>query len=315
MLDAYIDSQPISYKMLANSVYKNRISHAYLIETNYNSSGFDFALSFAKFLLCPLNKSNNKNCVDCTQCHRIDNNCFSELKILKSDTLQIKKEQISDLQEEFNLKSIESNKKVYIIEEAEKLNESSSAALLKFLEEPEENIIAILITSNKNLLLSTILSRCQIISLKKNLSKSKTIADELSDILYVKETEKGNFIENESTISKIDSAIKFLKLIEEKGIDSLLYVNKDFNKNFVKKEDYIFAFSLFIIIYKRAIEMKLNMSNDDTDILQYLVNKNTVNLLCSKLDLVLDYKEKIKYNLNLNMLMDKFIVDMGELKC
>ena len=315
MLEAYIDSQPIMYKMLVNSIHKDRISHAYLIETNYNSSGFDFALAFAKFLLCPLNKTKNDNCVNCTQCHRIDDNCFSELKILKSETLQIKKEQINDLQKEFSLKSVESKRKVYIIEEAEKLNDASSASLLKFLEEPEENIIAILLTPNKNLLLNTILSRCQIISLRSEKENEKTIPEELCDLLSIKESEKQEFITNENNILKIDTALNFLKLIENKGIDSILFVNKNWSKIFTNKEDYLFGFNLFVIAYKKAIESKLKILKGQADALQEIIDKNTVSSLCSKLELVLDYKDKIKANLNLNMLMDKFIIEMEDLKC
>lgn len=315
MLESYVDSQPIIYKMIVNSIHKDRISHAYLIETNYNPKGFDFALSFAKFLLCPSNKTKNDDCVSCTQCHRIDDRCFSELKILKSETLQIKKEQINDLQKEFSLKSVESKRKVYIIEEAEKLNDSSSASLLKFLEEPEDNIVAILITPNKNLLLSTILSRCQVISMKSNQTNKPTIEEELCDLLSIGENEKLQFLQDENNKLKIESAIKFLKMIENKGIDSILFINKNWSKIFANKEDYLFAFNLFIIIYKRSIESKLGIYKDSYEQLQEIIEKNTISSLCSKLELVLSYKEKIKANLNLNMLMDKFIIEMEDLKC
>lgn len=314
MLESYKDSQSIMYKMLVNSINKKRISHAYLIETNYNSFGFDFALSIAKFLLCPENKTNNKNCVNCTQCRRIDENSFSEIKILKSETLQIKKEQINELQKEFSLKSVESRRKVYIIEEAEKLNDSSSAALLKFLEEPEENIIAILVVPNKNLLLNTIISRCQIISMKKDHKKSENIIEELCDFLSIKEQLKNDFITDETNQLKQTKVFEFLKRLEEKGKETLLFLNKDLGKNFTTKEDYLYLFNLSIIIYKKAIEFKLKKQAEIDEIIEYISNKNSLNVLCEKLDLLLIYKEKIKMNLNLNMMMDKFILDMEDLK-
>ena len=67
------------------------------------------------------------------------------------------------------------------------------------------------------------------------------------------------------------------------------------------------------LLYKKAIELKINKKTDS--LLDDIVNNNSLISLCSKLDLVLNYKEKIKYNLNLNMLMDKFIIDMEEIKC
>ena len=62
MLDDYKDTQKTAYGILSNAINNNIISHAYLIETLGNKRGFDFALSFAKALLCPEGKTNNKNC-------------------------------------------------------------------------------------------------------------------------------------------------------------------------------------------------------------------------------------------------------------
>ena len=73
-----------------------------------------------------------------------------------------------DLQKEFKNKSLYDNKKIYVIKEAEKLNASSANTILKFLEEPEKDIIAFLITTNRYKVIDTILSRCQILSLKEN---------------------------------------------------------------------------------------------------------------------------------------------------
>lgn len=308
MLEDYKEKQPILYKMIVNSVNKNKISHAYLIETNYNPAGFNFAVSFAKFLLCPYHKSKIENCNSCTQCQRIDDNCFSELKVLKSDTLQIKKKQISDLQKEFSLKSVESLNKVYIIEEAEKLNDSSSATLLKFLEEPEANIIAILITPSKDLLLNTILSRCQILKMRQVKQINNSPEKELLDMLSIENQDE--FIKDETNIEKFNLIKKFIKEIYDCGKDTILYVNKYWNNFLTTKEDYLFGFSYMIVLYKKMIEQKLKISNYSDEMLDEIIIKSSINKLCNQLNILLEYKEKIKFNLNLNLLMDKFIIDM-----
>ena len=182
MLDKYMESQNIVYKTLTNAVNKNTYSHAYLFETNGNEDALDIAISFAKTLLCPNNYTNNNQCVNCTQCQKIDKNIFSDIKIIEPDGMWIKKEQLDELQKEFSKKSVESNKKIYIINHAELLNVQASNSILKFLEEPEENIIAILVTKNIYQLLTTIVSRCQIISLKKNKEK-ETIDEEVNEKL------------------------------------------------------------------------------------------------------------------------------------
>ena len=58
------------------------------------------------------------------------------MEIIKTEAQSIKKEEILQLKEKFKTKSVYNSKRIYIIEEAEKLNSSSANTLLKFLEEP-----------------------------------------------------------------------------------------------------------------------------------------------------------------------------------
>ena len=76
---------------------------------------------------------------------------YTELKIVKPNGQFIKKEQLLELQNSVLNKPVEANKIIYIIKNAERLNSSSANSILKFLEEPEDNIIAILLTDNLNL--------------------------------------------------------------------------------------------------------------------------------------------------------------------
>ena len=98
MFDNYIKIQNIAYNILKNSIKSDKISHAYLIETQGNDYGFDFALSFAKALLCPKRKTNNKQCFNCNQCQAIDDNNFIELEIVDTDDLWLKKENLEIFQ-------------------------------------------------------------------------------------------------------------------------------------------------------------------------------------------------------------------------
>ena len=60
MLDEYAIDQPIVYRTILNAILKDTVTHAYLLELNGYSKGFDFAMAFAKFLLCPNHYSNLK---------------------------------------------------------------------------------------------------------------------------------------------------------------------------------------------------------------------------------------------------------------
>ena len=188
MLDNFKSQQPIAYKIITNSIKNDRLSHAYLFETNGYKFSKDFIISFVKTLLCPHHYVNSNNCKQCHICEKIDKNIYSEFKIIERDGMWIKKEQLLELQKNFKTKGVESNYKVYVINNAEYLNQSSSNSLLKFLEEPQDNIIAILVTNNIHQLLDTIISRCQIISLVND--EEKTIEKQISSLL---ETNIDNF--------------------------------------------------------------------------------------------------------------------------
>lgn len=301
MLDEYKEKQNVVYQILKNAVNNNKYSHAYLFEVNGNNDAFKIALSFAKLLLCPNKYSNNNNCVDCTQCHRIDNDDFLELKIIAPDGLWIKKDQLKELQHAFKVKGIETSKRVYIITDANKLNESSSNTLLKFLEEPPDNVIAILLSDNIYSLLDTIVSRCQIISLRKN--DDDKIEQSLS-------------LNNEDTDELITSTIKFINYLEKNGLKTILNSKKIFLNVFDNKDKLITFFEISLLLYKDTInykiENKLKYFNKN-DIIEVEKNNN-LNQLIEKMQKFIHLKDYIYVNANTNLLIDKLIIDIEGVK-
>jgi len=307
MLDDYKLNQPVVYKTLINAVKKNKFSHAYLFETHGYSKSLDLVLSFVKYILCPNNYSNNTNCNGCSMCKNIDNNNYIELKIIKPDGLWIKKEQLTDLQQEFSKKAITGNKKIYIITEADKLNPAASNSILKFLEEPEENIIAILMVENKYQLLDTIISRCQIISLlNKPFNNLNTTYEKVR-----------NIINNENIDEeKLDKIVNFINYYEKHKLDTILNTHKLWHQYFTDKEIITDAFEIMSLYYMDAINMKcgyhLNIFDKYETNLKEIINKNNINDLLNKINIVLELKDLIKYNINTSLLMDKLILELEE---
>ena len=86
---------------------------------------------------------------------------------------------------EYNNKSMLDSNRVYIIKEADKLNLAAANSILKFLEEPEDNIVAILLTKNRYQIIDTILSRCQIIALKRKTPSNVDSDKALTFIKYM----------------------------------------------------------------------------------------------------------------------------------
>lgn len=300
MLDEYKEEQKIAYKVLKNAVLKDKCAHAYLIETNGYIKKEEFALSIAKYILCPNKYSNSQKCVNCTQCQNIDKNIFSEVKIIRpeKDSLWIKKEQLIELQEEFMTKSLLANKKIYIITDATKLNTSSANSILKFLEEPADNIIAILLADNIHQLLDTIVSRCQIISLVNK----KTKENMLESLISVK-------IENIEEIK--ESTINYINELEKNKKEMILYNKKYFHNNIKEKNEIIVSFEIMILYYKDAINLKLNRKPEVIENIDNILMNNTIDKLNEKIKIITNLKKNIYVNANTNLLMDKLVIELG----
>ena len=308
MLDDFISDQAIAYKIFKNSIIKNKLSHAYLINTNGYHKGFDFAKAFAKYLLCPNNETGSH---ECSVCHLIDNNSYSEFKVIEADGLWIKKEQTDELQEMFSMKSL-SGRKVYIINGVENLNISASNSILKFLEEPEEGIVAILITDNIYKVLGTIVSRCQVINLNNVQVKSDDMLLNVGNQLYNDSDKINEFVNDSESINKIGHVIDFIEYLYSNKLDTLVYINKYWNDFFKGKDDYLFAFNIMIMFYSDVISYKMGndiiLSEFKSNIEKF--SELDYNIINNNLNLIMEVREDLYSNVNLNLLMDKFIIKM-----
>lgn len=166
MNDVFEEQQNF-FDFLLNEINNNKLSHAYLIETNNYQNTSLLIKELLKLLLCK-NKVNNLKC-SCNLCNLIENELYPDIRYIYPEGNNIKKEQLIELKEQFQNKSAYDNKQIYVITDATKLNSSSANTILKFLEEPEENIIAILVCDNRYKVIDTIVSRCQILSLKESI--------------------------------------------------------------------------------------------------------------------------------------------------
>lgn len=321
MLDNYKEEQPIIYQTLLNAIKKNTVTHAYLVELNGYSKGLDFALSFAKYLLCPHHYTNVEKCNGCNQCKVIDDGNFLEIKIIHPDGQWIKKEQLEELQQEFNRKALVGNQKIYIIDGADKLNTSSANSILKFLEEPVSGITAILLVDNAYQVMNTIVSRCQVLSLKKeNRLKNEDldVKTRLAYYSYHNQEDIDNFLNNDDTEEKIVSTVEYINFFEKSGYQTIIYKNKPFLEKFSDKKMLYLVFQWFILYYKDVLNhllgKNLEFFREYEEDIQKISSGNSTLTVCKKLEILLDLSEKIKFNVNATMLMDKLVIDLMEVK-
>ncbi|MFB4214148.1 DNA polymerase III subunit delta' [Shouchella sp. JSM 1781072] len=156
----WVEAQPQVVPMLVESIKKQRLAHAYLFEGQAGSGTMDLAMLLAKRFLCENSQGENP-CLRCVDCTRIDTGNHPDLHRIFPDGQSIKREQIDYLQKEFSYRGMESRKKVYIVFDADKMTSTAANTLLKFLEEPQGETLAMLITEQASNVLPTIRSRSQ----------------------------------------------------------------------------------------------------------------------------------------------------------
>ena len=317
MIDEFLNDQYIASTMIKRITKTQNFSHAYLIETNNYYRGFDFALAFVKTLFCPTNKTGKNECGNCTQCVRINNYNFPELEIIEPEGMWIKKEQLDNLQKNFSTKSLEGTRKVYIINHADRLNPSASNSILKFLEEPEPNIIAILITDNVYSLLDTIISRCQIIKLNdvKSIKEESSTLEKIGNYLFNNYDDINKFIELNSENEVVVDILKFIENIENNGIQVLLDENNLCSLCLKDKIVFDQFISIMILFFKDCLDYKvrkkINVFNDYNENIKVTSDKNSFETLIKKIEILTKVQERIKYNCNLNLILDKLIMSLG----
>lgn len=253
----------------------SNMSHAYLLQTK----DFTKIINIVKYVFMQDNE-NEPNIEKL-----IEENIYPDLQIIEPEGQWIKKEQISELKEKFKTKSSYNNKQIYVIKNAEHLNKSSGNTLLKFLEEPEENIIAILVTENKNKVLDTLVSRCQYIVLDSN--------------------KNFNECSNELALEVID-------VIEKKRQNAGYYVYSYIEKITDRKEIKDLFVDIIGIYDKAMLNLVYNESNecDNIEVFDKIKNNNTIEDIKRKINGLALIIDSLEYNINLKLLVDKLIISM-----
>ncbi len=146
--------------ILERALANNTLAHAYLFSGDEGIGKKLTAFALASAVNCP-NRGPEGGCGACPSCRKTASGGHPDVHLLAPDGQEIKIDQIRQIQEDLALKPYEGTKKTLIVDFAESMNQSSSNAFLKTLEEPPGDALIILITSMPQSLLPTIRSRCQ----------------------------------------------------------------------------------------------------------------------------------------------------------
>jgi len=149
---------------LIKSVENQNILHSYLFLGNAGIGKLMFAKEFAKQILC-LENTKEEICT-CKSCTCFNGKNHPDFYSINEESETIKVDEIRKLTERVIEKPILSSRKIYIINDCEKMTKEAQNCLLKTLEEPPDFAVIILISSNENLILNTIKSRCMSVKFK-----------------------------------------------------------------------------------------------------------------------------------------------------
>ena len=158
--------QPEITARFASLIERGTLAHAYLLVGNVNMGTVALATEVALRLFCPHQDDQGHPDRTCPECQRVLSGNHPDVVVARPEGRQIKVDQVRYLKAEFSKTGVEGEKKVFIIEGAETLTGSASNSLLKFIEEPGPGVYIFLLTPNKNAVLQTVQSRCQVIELR-----------------------------------------------------------------------------------------------------------------------------------------------------
>ena len=237
---------------LTHTIEQGKISHAYVINGERFSGKEFIANVFAMALQC----EHPDGVEPCQQCH----SCKQALSGNQPDIIRVTHEKpntigVDDIRTQINtdisIKPYSSPRKIYIIQEGEKMTAQAQNALLKTLEEPPAYAVILILTTNMDALLPTILSRCVVLNMKpvrddlvkKYLMEELQIPDYKANVCVA--FARGNLGKARQLASSEEfdhikeEAVSMLKYVQDMEINEMLAAIKKIQEYKFDVEDYL----------------------------------------------------------------------------
>ena len=305
-------------KYISSAVENNRVSHAYILNGERGSGKKMLANLFAMTLLCETGDNE-----PCGKCH----SCKQALGKNQPDIIYLQHEKpntisVDDIRSQINndigVKPYSSPYKVYIVDEAEKMNVQAQNALLKTIEEPPAYAVILLLTNNAEIFLPTILSRCVRLSLKAvpdekikaYLMENYEVPDYKADVcvafaqgnvgkaIELAESEDFNEIKN--------SALQLIKRLDDIELYEMTEAVKQISNYKLKINDYFDLIMIWyrdVLLYKATADVNKLIFKEEV----YEIKKEASRSSYGGIENILEALEKAKIRLNANVNFDLVI--------
>ena len=303
-----IIGQEFAKKYMTNSIKNNKVNHAYMFEGIDGVGKNLFAKEFGKLLINIDNVDNSPDYIN-----------------IEPTGTSIKIAQIRDLQSDIIIKP-HSKYKIYVINHAEKMTVESQNALLKTLEEPPEYAIIILVTNNKESLLPTIKSRCEIIKFLpisimelKNYLMDRGVEERRSVLLANfsrGSIEKALELSDSSDFSIMrDDIQKYIQYILDKNMVEILNISSDMDKykdKVIIVLDMMINYFRDIMICKDRADKDMLINGDRITFIQNMSTKITYSQVSKIIDIIEETKRKMRSNCNFSVSIQVMALNIYE---
>ncbi len=312
-------NQPVAYKILENALISRNYAHAYLFVGEKGTGKLNTAYLLAQSLMC---EHDGFACETCTTCQRIKENNFADMIVVDGKDVSIKKKDILQIQERFTKTAVETtNKKVYILNLIENATAEALNSLLKFLEEPTSDVIAILITEQIDKILPTIQSRCQKIpfkriSIQESLEYARNL--ELSELDAYICSHLVNNVDEIQTLSEDENyqnarnwALDTIDNLINDPYMVLFNLQRDaFNdKKGNDRIEFLYFVDILNVFFRSCI-LKEELCNDDT--WKNAKNKYTQNQCIQLMRVCMECKDQFTKSISVKLLVDSMLTKMKE---
>lgn len=303
---------------LQNAISSKKVSHAYILNGPEDSGKKMIAEAFAMALQCE-----KQGIEGCMECH----SCKQAMSMNQPDIIHVTHEKpntisVDDIRkqvkEDVDIKPYASPYKIYIIDEAEKMNVQAQNALLKTIEEPPAYVVILLLTTNADAFLPTISSRCITLNLKvvpdeeikKYLMEVYQIPDYQADVCTAfAQGNVGKAIKLASSESFNDiknAALQLIRRLKDIDLYEMMEAVKQINEYKLEINDYFDIMMIWyrdVLLYKATADVNHLIFKDEI----YDIKKSASKSSYEGIEHILEALEKAKTRLNANVNFDLVI--------
>lgn len=312
---------------LQNAISMNKVSHAYIINGE-RSSGKEFiAKVFAAALQC------EKGGIEpCGECH----SCKQALSGNQPDIIFVSHDKpntigVEDIRGQINndiaIKPYSSPRKVYIMNEGEKMTVQAQNALLKTLEEPPEYAVILILTANVDSLLPTILSRCVVLNMKpvsddkvkKYLMEELAVPDYKANICVAfarGNIGKAKMLATSEEFEKVkEEAVTLVKYINDMEISEIVKAIKKISEYKFDVTDYLDILSVWyrdVLLFKATKDANSLIFKDELQYIRKVADRSTYEGIETIVKALQQAKRRLEANVNFDLTMELLLLTIQE---